>query len=225
MQKFVIIVAGGKGSRMLSDLPKQFLKLNGKPILVQTIERFALFDDVQVILVLPKDQLSQWKEICIDHSFQSPPVVEGGETRFQSVKNGLAAINSEDGIVAIHDGVRPFVSKSLIRKSFIEAAKLGSALTVVTLKDSIRQCLGDASFSIPRSEYRLVQTPQTFKLNQIKEAYNVEYKDSFTDDASVYENAGFKIHLVDGDYSNIKVTTPEDLTIAESLMKTFKYDS
>ncbi len=224
MKRFVIIVAGGKGSRMLSEIPKQFLCINGVPILIHTIKRFTAFTDVAVLLVLPENQLSLWGDICAKYSFDSPKVIKGGDTRFQSVKNGLEAIDETEGIVAIHDGVRPFVSKSLIVNNFSEAGKQGSALTVVDLKDSLRQLIGANSFSLNRADFRLVQTPQTFVLDKIKDAYNVDFKDTFTDDASVFESAGNEIHLVEGDYNNIKVTTPEDLVIAESLVKSFKYN-
>ena len=224
MKKYVLIVAGGKGSRMLSEIPKQFLKLDGKPLLMRTISRFTSFSDIEVLLVLPKNQTALWNELCTQHSFDSPQVIEGGNTRFHSVKNGLNTIPETEGLVAIHDGVRPFISKSLIIKNFSEAKKHGSALTVVELKDSIRQMIGANSFSLNRADFRLVQTPQTFSLREIKKAYEVKYKSTFTDDASVFEANGNEIHLVDGDYNNIKVTTPEDLVIAESLMKSFKYN-
>jgi 2-C-methyl-D-erythritol 4-phosphate cytidylyltransferase len=224
MKKIVLIVAGGKGSRMLSEIPKQFLKLNGIPLLMHTIKRFTAFSNLEVLLVLPKNQTTLWEELCSHYSFDSPQVIEGGNSRFQSVKNGLNAISENNGIIAIHDGVRPFISKSLILKNFSEAEKQDSALTVVELKDSLRQLIGANSFSLNRSDFRLVQTPQTFSLEKIKKAYNVKFKDSFTDDASVFEAAGNEIHLVEGDYNNIKVTTPEDLVIAESLIKSFKYD-
>lgn len=224
MKKFVLIVAGGKGSRMLSEIPKQFLKLGGIPLLMHTIKRFTAFTDVDVLLVIPENQMVLWSELCQEHSFESPRIVKGGRTRFQSVKNGLDAISDIDGIVSIHDGVRPFVSKSLIIRNFSEAEKQGSALTVVELKESLRQLIGANSFSLNRADFRLVQTPQTFSLEKIKKAYEVDFKDEFTDDASVFEAAGSEVHLVEGDYSNIKVTTPEDLVIAESLMKSFKYN-
>ena len=174
--------------------------------------------------MLPKDQFSLWDQLCAKYSFISPQVVKGGQTRFQSVKNGLDAIVESEGLVAIHDGVRPFVSRSLIINNFSKAEKQGSALTVVELKDSLRQMIGANSFSLNRTDLRLVQTPQTFGLKKIKEAYTVSFEESFTDDASVFEAAGNDIHLVEGDYNNIKVTTPEDLVIAESLIESFKFD-
>jgi 2-C-methyl-D-erythritol 4-phosphate cytidylyltransferase len=224
MEKFVLIVAGGKGSRMLSEIPKQFLNLNGIPLLMHTISRFTAFSDIEVLLVLPENQMILWSELCARYSFDSPQTIKGGDSRFQSVKNGLNAIGESEGIVAIHDGVRPFISKSLIVKNFSEAQKQGSALTVVELKESLRQLIGANSFSLNRADFRLVQTPQTFSLKKIRKAYDVNFKEEFTDDASVFESDGNEIHLVDGDYSNIKVTTPEDLVIAESLMKSFKYN-
>lgn len=224
MKKFVLIVAGGKGSRMLSEIPKQFLNLNGMPLLMHTIRRFSYIEGVEALLVLPSNQMELWNELCMRYQFESPKVIKGGDSRFQSVKNGLDAIPDADGIIAIHDGVRPFISKSLVLKNFIEAEKYGSALTVVELKESLRQIIGANNFSLNRTDFRLVQTPQTFHLNKIKEAYSVNYDSTFTDDASVFEAAGNEIHLIDGEYSNIKVTTPEDLVIAESLMKSFKYE-
>ena len=225
MNKYAVIVAGGKGSRMLSDLPKQFMKLAGKPVLMHTITRFTKIQGLEVILVLPKDQVSFWKELCTKYDFESPIVVEGGMTRFHSVQNGLNAISDQEGLVAIHDGVRPFISKSIILDSFKSAKNHGSGLVVIELKDSLRQLIGANNFAQERKDFRLVQTPQSFDLRIIKNAYNVDYKDSFTDDSSVFENFGGKVYLVNGDYRNIKITTPEDLEIAEMFIKTFKYEA
>lgn len=222
MTKYALIVAGGSGSRMKSELPKQFILLNGKPILMHTIEKFYEYDNqIAINLVLPKDQFHYWDDICEKHNFKIPlKLIEGGETRFQSVKNGLNNIEN-NGTVAIHDGVRPFISNSIINNNFITAAKEDSALTVVDLKDSIRINSLNESKSLIRTDYKLVQTPQTFNSTLIKEAYNQKELLTFTDDASVFEAYGGKINLVEGDYHNIKITTPEDLLIAKIYAMSF----
>ncbi len=218
MQKYAIIVAGGSGTRMQSELPKQFLQLNGKPILMHTIEAFR-FDDIAITLVLPKEQLEYWKELCSTHNFNTHhKVVEGGETRFQSVKNGLNSIEGHEGIVAIHDGVRPLINQLIISESFKQAEAMGCAITSVPLKDSLREVTLTSNHSVDRSDFRLIQTPQTFQLALIKKTFDAPYQSTFTDDASVFENSGHTIHLIEGDYKNIKITTPEDLLVAESFL-------
>lgn len=218
MQKYAIIVAGGSGTRMQSELPKQFLLLGGRPILMHTIEAFN-FDDIQITLVLPRDQIQIWKDLCIQHGFNMAiNIIEGGETRFQSVKNGLHSIADERGLVAIHDGVRPLINRSIISEAFEQAITHGCAITSVSLKDSIREVTSKSNHSIDRSNFRLIQTPQTFQLDLIKEAFDRPYQPTFTDDASVFENIGHSIHLIQGDYRNIKITTPEDLSVAESFL-------
>ena len=222
---FAIIVAGGSGSRMKSDVSKQFLLLNGKPILQHTIERFlavkipksanpqAEISPVQIILVLPARDLLIWQTLCEQHNFY-PPVqtVVGGSSRFQSVRNGLQAIDVENGIVAVHDGVRPFVTPEIIQNSFETAARTGSAVTCVPVKDSIRVIGTDGvSQAVDRSQYRLIQTPQAFQLRAFRQAFQTEEQPFFTDCASVMEYAGFPITLLEGSYENIKITTPEDL--------------
>ena len=221
--RYVIIVAGGSGSRMGSTLPKQFIEVANKPILLHTIERFhAYSSDIQIILALPKDQFTYWYTLAerfysLIHSFtHSLIVTEGGATRFQSVRNGLSCIE-RDGLVAIHDGVRPFVTPAIIANSFDTAAAKGTAVVSVLVKDSVRVLLENhQSQAIDRSRIRLVQTPQTFQVSLIKKAFETEELPSFTDDASVAEHAGFAIHLIDGAYENIKITTPEDLVWAEA---------
>ena len=217
---FAIIVAGGNGSRMKSEVPKQFLRLNGKPILQHTIERFlALRLPVQIILVLPaRDQLI-WQTLCDQHNFHPPiQTVHGGTTRFQSVRNGLSLIQEETGLVAVHHGVRPFVSPEIIQHSFETAARTGSAVTCVPVKDSVRVVGTDGvSQAVDRTQYRLVQTPQTFQLNFFRQAFQCEEQPFFTDCASVMEFAGFPITLIDGSYENIKITTPEDLRLNPDL--------
>lgn len=219
MQKYAIIVAGGSGTRMKSDLPKQFLELLGKPILMHTIEAFH-FDDIKIILVLPKTQIEFWKELVIQHQFSVPhEIVEGGEARFHSVKNGLESIKSSTGLVAIHDGVRPLIKQAIISESYTAADRHGSAIVSIGLKDSIRSVSDSENRQEDRSKFRLIQTPQTFQLQLIKSAFEQPFNPIFTDDASVLEMAGHKINLIDGDYQNIKITTPEDLTVAQSLLK------
>jgi 2-C-methyl-D-erythritol 4-phosphate cytidylyltransferase len=213
-QLFAIIVAGGSGSRMQSSVPKQFLLLKGKPILQHTIEQFmAVLPAQQIVLVLPAAEQFTWAILCEEHSF-TPPIqlVDGGATRFQSVRNGLQAIQAATGIVAVHDGVRPFVTPAIIRNSFDTAARTGSAVTCVAVKDSVRVIGPDGvSQAVDRSQYRLVQTPQTFALDAFRQAFQVEEQPFFTDCASVMEYAGFPITLIEGAYENIKITTPDDL--------------
>ena len=218
MQKYALIVAGGSGSRMRSELPKQFMPILGKPILMHTLKAFH-FDGIQLILVLPKKQISFWQELCQKNAFFIPhTVVEGGNTRFESVQNGLNSLKSEEGLVAIHDGVRPIIKKQLIRSAFQEAATNGNAIASVALKDSIRKVEGDTNSAEDRAAYRLIQTPQTFQIERIKRAFQLATHKEFTDDAAVLEAMGERIHLIDGDYRNIKITTPEDLLVAETYL-------
>lgn len=219
MQKYAIIVAGGSGTRMKSELPKQFIKLAGKPILMHTLEAFH-FDDIQIILVLPESQIPYWKELVDEHQFKIPHnIIAGGEQRFHSVKNGLSSIKADDGLVAIHDGVRPLIKRQIISESFEQAKRAGNAIASIQLKDSIRSITPHANQQEDRTNFRLIQTPQTFKIQLIKRAFEQEYTPSFTDDASVLEQAGHSINLIEGDYKNIKITTPEDLLVAETLLK------
>ena len=221
MNKAAILVAGGKGMRMGTSLPKQYLPLAGKPVLMHTLEKFFSADpSLHLILVLPKDDFDYWKALCENHNFTLPhELVAGGESRFQSVKSGLMALSFTEGLVAIHDGVRPFVTEQVIQSSFAEAAKSGSAIPVVSLKDSLRKVdsNGKSSFQ-DRASFRLVQTPQTFQVAQLLKAFSVEELDIFTDDATVYEHQGWEITLIEGNSENIKLTTPEDLAFAEFLM-------
>ncbi|NOT74150.1 MAG: 2-C-methyl-D-erythritol 4-phosphate cytidylyltransferase [Cyclobacteriaceae bacterium] len=222
MQKkeYALIVAGGKGTRIKSSLPKQFIELNGKPILVHTLEAFFRYSSsLTVILVLPEDDFKIWNSIAAAYSFENLIILaEGGETRFQSVKNGLDKIDG-DGLVAIHDGVRPLVSEDIIGASFRLAAIHQTAVAAVRLKESIRMTDMDSTKAMDRSRFRVVQTPQTFDLNLIRKAYQIKEDASLTDDASVAERSGHAISLFEGSYENIKITTPEDLVIAEALLK------
>ena len=253
-----IVVAGGKGLRMGSDLPKQFLPIGGRPVLMHTLEAFErAIPGIHLILVLPHDQQAFWQELCAKHGFALPhTIVDGGETRFHSVKNGLRSLSPspqpsvangefaplcgaeatlsgfsegpsrpvrEGSLVAVHDGVRPFVSEEVIRRSFEAAREHGAAIPVVPVVETVRQLYpsltGEGpSVTIDRSRLRLVQTPQTFQLDILLRAYEQPYRENFTDDASVVEALGHPITLVEGNRENIKITTPFDLTIAEALL-------
>ncbi|PIQ16560.1 MAG: 2-C-methyl-D-erythritol 4-phosphate cytidylyltransferase [Flavobacteriales bacterium CG18_big_fil_WC_8_21_14_2_50_32_9] len=223
MRKYAIIVAGGKGERMGENIPKQFLELNGKPILMHTIEKFhSTFSDLKIILALPENQFDFWKELCYKYGFTNIPheIVAGGTTRFHSVQNALALVD-EDGIVAVHDGVRPLVSQDIIINCFKTAQQYGNAIPVVDVVDSLRHVTKTENKAVKRSCYKIVQTPQCFQTSLIKKAYQQEFVDAFTDDASVVEATGGKIHLVAGNKENIKITSPEDLVVAEALNKQF----
>lgn len=217
MKKYALIVAGGSGTRMGTELPKQFLPLKGKPVLMHTLEKFT---DCSIILVLPESQFTYWQELCVSHTFQIPhSLCAGGTTRFESVKNGLACITEIDAIVAIHDGVRPLVHASTIEQSFITAAEKGNAVAAVELKDSIREWTTERTTKyVNRTHYLLVQTPQTFSVKEIKDAYARATHQNFTDDAGVLESCGSNIHIIKGSYGNIKITTPEDLLMASALL-------
>jgi len=218
--EFAIIVAGGEGTRMQSDIPKQFLELNGVPVLMHTINVFYNYSsDITIILVLPKSEFDYWNTLCHEYQFDIPIILqEGGETRFHSVRNGLEKIN-KNGLVAIHDAVRPLVDERIIYESFKLAETSGSAIASVNLMESLRKIEENSSCSVDRTKYKMIQTPQTFKVDQIKKAYEQQYETFFTDDASVAEKFGIKILLFDGDDRNIKITTKEDLILAESLIK------
>jgi 2-C-methyl-D-erythritol 4-phosphate cytidylyltransferase len=223
MQEYVIIVAGGSGSRMKSDIPKQFLKVNGLPVLMHTINAFCSYSaSIKIILVLPAVQFDYWKLLCQQHAFSTPYLlVAGGETRFHSVKNGLTSIvHNEEALVAVHDGVRPVISKEIILDSFQKAARFGTAVVSVPLKDSIRIVANsEKNTAMDRSAFRLIQTPQTFRIDWMRKAFNHPYSSLFTDCASVLESEGYPIHLTEGSYENIKITTPEDLRWAEIYLK------
>ncbi|MGN0231947.1 MAG: 2-C-methyl-D-erythritol 4-phosphate cytidylyltransferase [Muribaculaceae bacterium] len=219
MNRYAIIVAGGKGSRMTSALPKQFIELCGRPVLMHTIDAFrSAFDDISIVLVLAEQEVERWNNLCRCHSFVSPDAIAyAGATRFHSVFNGLNLISSDtDGFVAVHDGVRPLVSADMIRRSFEEAESHGAAVPVIPVVDSVRRVLTDGdSISLTRSELRAVQTPQTFSLPLLRQAYLQPFSEHFTDDASVVEACGAKVALYAGEISNIKITHPIDLLIAQ----------
>lgn len=218
MKKFALIVAGGRGTRMKGTIPKQFAELDGKPILMHTFEAFLKFDnDFSFVLVLAEPVKRYWDNLCSEHKFNiKHQVVAGGETRFHSVKNGLDEIK-EEGIVFIHDGVRPLVSVQTLRNCYYTALEKGNALPVIPPSESIREIINSSSRAANRNRFYLVQTPQTFKVSKIKEAYQCNFSESFTDDATVLENTGAKIYLVEGNRENIKITFPSDLLIASAL--------
>lgn len=217
----VIIVAGGSGTRMGGVVPKQFLEVAGKPILMYTVEKFHDFDPcIEIIIVLPEAHQRLWKELCGKHKFNvSHKVVSGGSERFFSVKNGIEAVSPDTRLIAVHDGVRPFVSNETIGNCMSAAEQYGAAIPVVSLVDSIRRILSDGnSCSVPRSGYVAVQTPQCFRADVLRRAYNQPFSSCFTDDASVVETLQHGIHLVPGNAENIKITTPVDMAVAEYLL-------
>ena len=218
MTHTVLIVAGGKGLRMGSDLPKQFLPIGGKPVLMHTIEAFHHFDrTMKIILVLPQEQQTYWQELCAKHSFViEHTVVDGGETRFHSVKNGLACVNS--GLVGVHDGVRPFVSPEVIKRCYELAAIKKAVIPVIDVVETVRHITETGSETVSRNDYKLVQTPQVFDAELLKQAYAQEYTPFFTDNASVVEAMGVSVCLAEGNRENIKITTPFDLKISSALV-------
>ena len=220
-QKYIIVVAGGKGTRMGAEIPKQFLILNDKPVLMHTIESFFNYNKIiKIILVLPEEQRGYWKELCKKFDFKiEHQIVSGGETRFHSVKNGLDIITEKDVIIGIHDGVRPLVSLDVIGRCFDKAAEKSVAFPVIPVVETLRRKTGvDKSVTVNRADYCLVQTPQVFNSEIIKKAYRQEFSDAFTDDVSVVEALNeYPVYEVQGSRENIKITTPVDLIIAEKL--------
>lgn len=227
---YIIIVAGGKGLRMGTDVPKQFLPVAGIPVLMRTLMRFHQYSpELKIILVLPRQQQPYWHELCRQHQFALPYLLaDGGRTRFHSVQNGLALIpDDEEGVVGVHDGVRPFAHVDVISRCFLTARSTGAAIPVVPVVETLREVISEKgegisgaaqSRTVPRDSYRLVQTPQCFDLQLLKAANRQPYRDAFTDDASVVEAYGHPITLVEGNRENIKITTPFDLLLAEAIM-------
>lgn len=218
--RFAILVAGGSGSRMGADRPKQFLLLAGEPVLLHTLRRFAdpALGVQQCVLVLPPDQFETWQQLCAQHAITLPhTVVAGGATRWASVRNGLAALSSPEGVVAVHDGVRPLTPVSVIVAAYQAAQAHGAAIAAVVPKDSVRSLSQQGSYALDRSRLRLVQTPQCFEIGLLRRAYQLPELPTFTDDASVVEDL-HPIQLVAGDYRNLKITTPEDLLLAEAIL-------
>ena len=220
MEKTAIIVAGGSGNRMKHDVPKQFLLLHGTPVLMHAITCFYNWDnDLELIVALPEQYREYWQRLCAEHKFGTGHmIVTGGSTRFHTVRNSLARVHQE-GLVAIHDGVRPLVSHATLDRCFSMAAEKGTAIPCIPVSESIRIQQDDGSHPVDRTLYRLIQTPQVFRLEILKKAYAQEYLPEFTDDAIVVEKAGFPVELVEGNTENIKITTPADLVVAEALMK------
>ncbi|MCI5450278.1 2-C-methyl-D-erythritol 4-phosphate cytidylyltransferase [bacterium] len=222
MERYVIIVAGGRGLRMGGDVPKQFIPIGGKPVLMHTVDVFRkACPGIKVILVLPREHHGLWHDLCSRYSFEPPfATVAGGETRFHSVGNGLEAIPpGEHGTVGVHDGVRPFVSEETIRECYSMAESSGSAIPVVPVVETLRYIDPDGSRTVPRDRYRLVQTPQVFGIDLLRRAYSQPFNPSFTDDASVVEAMGHGLTLVEGNRENVKLTTPSDLLYAEFLTR------
>ena len=222
MERYAILVAGGKGLRMGGEIPKQFLPIGGKPVLMRTIEVFReAYPDIKIILVLPVTQQEYWQQLCCEYTFDVPvQIANGGETRFHSVSNGLKLIPDDAaGIVGIHDGVRPFVTVETIRRCYDEAIKMGAVVPVIPVVETVRHIRKDgSSVTVPRDEYKLVQTPQTFHISLLKEAYRQPYTSFFTDDASVVERMGKPVFLVEGNRENIKITTPADICFVNGLL-------
>ena len=230
MTDYVIIVAGGKGLRMGGEVPKQFLPVGGIPVLMRTLMRFREYSaDLQIILVLPKAQQDYWRSLCRQHQFPAPAnsspqggwegaylLADGGRTRFHSVQNGLALIPDDaQGVVGVHDGVRPFVSVEVIGRCYDAARSRHAVIPVVPVVETLRHVEQGNVF---RDDYRLVQTPQVFDIQLLKDAFRQPYRESFTDDASVVEACGHSVAMVEGNRENIKITTPFDLTIAEAML-------
>ena len=220
MQNSVIIVAGGVGKRMGSDVPKQFHLLNGKPVIFHSIQPFIDFDPgIKIVIVLPKEHISTWQTMCSEFSFHVEHcVVEGGETRYHSVKNGLSAV-SGDGLVGIHDSVRPNINSEWVRSCYTEAEKSGNAIPCISITESLREIENEENKAVDRNKIKIIQTPQVFLTEIIKLAYTRPYSESFTDDASVIEAAGYKINLVYGLKENIKITHSADLHWSEWFKK------
>ena len=218
---YIIIVAGGKGLRMGTDIPKQFLPIGGKPVLMRTLERFREYSaELQIILVLPEAQQEYWHQLCEEYHFDGKyTLANGGQTRFHSVQNGLAKVPDDaQGVVGVHDGVRPFPSIEVIKNCYETARTKKAVIPVIPVVETVRHLEGEKSVTVPRGDYRLVQTPQTFDIQLLKAANRQPYNDGFTDDASVVESYGYEITLVEGNRENIKITTPYDLKIAEVLI-------
>ena len=220
MNKYAIIVAGGKGLRMGGELPKQFIPVEGRPVLMRTLDAFHACDaSIQLILVLPHDHQAYWHELCAQYQFAVPHrIADGGATRFHSVQSGLSLVDAPEALVAVHDGVRPFVSREVISRCYAEAEAHGAVVPVIPVVETVRQLVGEGSKTVARDAYRLVQTPQTFRATLLRRAYEQPYCDAFTDDASVVEALGSAVSLVDGNRENIKLTTPFDLIVAKALV-------
>lgn len=228
MRRYMIVVAGGKGQRMGGCMPKQFQLIGGRPVLMVTLERLYDIDStMKMVLVLPQAHIGLWDELCIKYSFAVPVTVTvGGNTRFHSVQNGLSVVkydckDVEDALVGVHDAVRPFVSQDVVDEAYREAWSNGAAIPMIEIQDSLRHIIAgkDASEVVPRDRYRLVQTPQVFRLSLLQRAYEQRYIEAFTDDASVVEALGERIFAVNGNRENIKLTTPFDMMVAKTIIE------
>jgi 2-C-methyl-D-erythritol 4-phosphate cytidylyltransferase len=219
MNKYAIIVAGGSGQRMGTAIPKQFLLLQGKPLLCFSIEAFIkAFDDIQVVLVLPEAHISTGEEIISKYQYKNIRLTAGGETRFHSVSNGLKSV-ADSSIIFVHDGVRCMVTNDLIHRCYEQALEKGCAIPAVAATDSIRIDDGSSNRIIDRNKIRIIQTPQTFRSEILLPAYDQEYDPCFTDEASVVESFGKEVFLIDGEYDNLKVTRPIDIVLAEKILQ------
>jgi 2-C-methyl-D-erythritol 4-phosphate cytidylyltransferase len=219
MNKYAIIVAGGTGTRMQGEVPKQFMLLKGKPVILHSIEAFQAFDpSIQIILVIHPDYMEYWEQMCLEYKISIPLILApGGKTRFGSVNNGLKLIKN-DGFVAIHDAARPVINAAFVGKLFSDASVHGSAIPAIPLNDTIREIDGDASHQADRTFLRAIQTPQVYKVSELQRAYSQPYQTIFTDDGSVMETAGFTLHLTEGIQGNIKITHVQDIALAEVLI-------
>ena len=220
MQQIVIIVAGGSGKRMNTTIPKQFLLLDGDPVLARSIRAFHRYNpEIEIIVTLPEDHLKYWHTLCSKHNFNIPhKIVLGGKTRHHSVKNAMELV-VKGSLIAVHDGVRPLVDNALIQTCFDTAEILGNAVPAIDLSDSLREVDGENNFRVDRSRFRLVQTPQVFNSDILIQAFRQPYKPEFTDEATLVESAGHKINLVKGQAENIKITTSLDLCIASNILE------
>lgn len=221
MKKIVLIVAGGSGKRMNTAVYKQFLLLRGLPVLMHTIDVFYKYDQqISIIVILPEEERLSWENLCHEYAFKIPHEVKsGGETRFHSVQKNVTDI-PDHCLVAVHDGVRPLVSQMTIDRCFQAALKFGNAVPATEIPETLRRITGKGTKQVNRSQYRLIQTPQVFESSILKEAYLQPYDRRFTDDAGVVESLGYTIHLVEGNPENIKITYPQDLALASSIIST-----
>ncbi len=223
MKNDLIIVAGGSGTRMGASIPKQFLELDGLPIIMHTIKRFERYDaNFSIIIALPKNEFERWYQLAEIHNFTKKcKIVVGGETRFNTVKNALEQIDN-DSYTFVHDAVRPLVSQKTIHRCFETALKYGTSIPIVDVLESIRYVDENKHYPVARDKFKIVQTPQVFRSEILKKSYQQNFKSEYTDDASVVESSGYQIHIVEGNRENIKITTPFDLQIAEILIKNFE---
>lgn len=218
MKRFAIIVAGGTGRRMNADIPKQFMLLHNKPVLMHSLQKFYECN-AAVVIVLHSDLINEWKHLCEKYKCSIPHIIQqGGDTRSQSVINGLNSIDAAEGVVAIHDAARPLISKQLIETLFTTACEKGNAIPFLNIAESMRKITGSESEPVNREAYVTVQTPQCFLLKQIKDAYSKTTQLNFTDDATLFEAFGHQINLIEGERSNFKITVPEDLLLANALL-------